>query len=119
MTDKARIRHNRLTSSMILLAGVAAVPVCLFLVLIFIGERALLGYLVPYATLAEPTLTDVVRFFFLAAIQFPIYGIMLSIAWVMSDRFKIMFLLTFGLLITKHYITAVEAIRIAHELILF
>lgn len=100
-------------------AGILAAPCCLFLLLIFLGDRTLLGVLVPYATLAEPTLTDAGRFFSLAAIQFPIYGTILAVAWAMSDRYKIMFLLTLVLLITKHYTTAVEAVRIAHEFILF
>ena len=103
----------------IFIAGFLVVPCCLFLLLIFIGDRTFLGVLVPYATLAEPTLTDAGRFFSLAAIQFPIYGTILAIAWAMSDRYKIMFLLTLGLLVRKHYTTSVEAVRIAHEFILF
>ncbi len=119
MVSRVNIQKKWFPPIRIFIAGLLAAPCCLFLLLIFIGNRTLLGVLVPYATLAEPTLTDALKFFFLAAIQFPLYGTVLAIAWAMSDRYKIMFLLTLVLLITKHYTTAVEAVRIAHEFILF
>lgn len=100
-------------------AGLLAAPCCLVLLYIFIGNRTLLSALAPHATLADPTLSYVMWFFFLAAIQFPLYGIALAVAWMKSDRYKIMFLLSLSLLIAQHWFVAVKASRIAHELILY
>lgn len=119
MVSRVNIQKKWFPPIAIFIAGILAVPCCLFLLLVFIGDRTFLGVFVPYATLAEPTLTDAGRFFYLAAIQFPIYGIILAIAWIMSDRYKIMFLLTLALLIAKHYTTSIEAVRIANEFILY
>lgn len=96
-----------------------AAPCCLLLLFLFIGDRTLLSYLAPYATLAEPTLSNAALFFLLAAIQYPIYGMILAVAWLKSDRYRIMFVLSLALLFAQHFVTAAKASRIAHELILY
>src|SRR4051812_30704221 len=100
-------------------AGIIAALCCLLLLFAFIGNRTLLSYLAPYATLAEPTLSDVVWFFFLAAIQYPIYGIISAAAWLKSDRYRVMFAVSLVLLVTLHFVMAARASRIAHDLILY
>jgi hypothetical protein len=103
----------------LIVLGILAAPCCLVLLVAFIGDRTLLSIVAPYATLADPTLSSGIWFFFLAGIQYPVYGIILAAAWVKSDRYRIMFLLSLSLLIAQHCITAAKASRIAHELILY
>jgi len=55
MSIDGSFSKKRILPVAILITGLLAVPVCLFLILVFIGERTFLGILVPYATLAEPT----------------------------------------------------------------
>ena len=114
-----QIQRTLITPLALLTAGVLAAPCCLFLLVAFIGDRTLLSVTAPYATLAEPTLSNSPWFFFLAAIQYPLYGLFLAVTWLRSDRYKIVFLLSFLLLIALHWATAIKASRIAHELILY
>jgi len=104
---------------LIIFAGVLAAPLCLVLLVAFIGDRTLLSVVAPYATLAQPTLDDAPTFFLLAGIQYPLYGIILSVAWLKGDRYRIAFLLGALLLVVLHWNTAIKASRISHELILY
>lgn len=114
-----RIRRKWRVPLALVVVGNLAAPCCLLLLFLFIGDRALLSYLAPYATLAEPTLSNAVWFFFLAAIQCPTYGMLLAVAWLKSDRYRVMFALSLALLVAQHLVAAAKASRIAHELILY
>src|SRR4051794_6504258 len=114
-----RIQRKWLVPLALGIIGLIAVPFFLLLLFAFFGDRTLLSYFAPYATLAEPTLSNVVWFFFLAAIQYPIYGVISAIAWLKSDKYKIIFAVSLALLVTAHVVMAAKASRIAHDLILY
>src|SRR5688572_2366947 len=84
-----KITRNWIPPLLIIFAGLLAAPLCLALLLAFIGDRTLLSVVAPYATLAQPTLDDAGTFFLLAGIQYPLYGIILSVAWLKGDRYRI------------------------------
>ena len=114
-----KIQRKWLVPLVLVLTGFIAALCCLLLLFAFIGDRTLLSYLAPYATFAEPTLSNAVWFFFLAAIQYPLYGIISAVAWLKGDKYKVMFIVSLLLLVTAHFVMAAKASRIAHDLILY